>query len=85
MTEDFVPNTVLILPPGEKGEFRITRKKWIENEYSPEWVGESVRERALQLKTAMSMEILTDAFGNYVVKWYPQKESEYDSSNHSSP
>ena len=73
--------TILILPPGERGEFEISREAWLENEYSPEWIGESVRERAMQLNTTLAMQILTRDYNGpdetFIVKWYPVDERAY--------
>lgn len=63
--------TILLLPPGEVGEVVLTAKAWRENHYTVEGVGQSVKERAMELGIGMAMEINENSFGGVTIKWYP--------------
>lgn len=63
--------TILVLPPGDTGEITLTEKVWVENNYTVEGVGQSVKERAMELGVGMAMEINRGVFGGVTIKWYP--------------
>lgn len=62
--------TILILPEGDEGRINISDMAWVENNYTAEGVGQSVRERAMALGVPMAMEINRGPFGGIDIKWY---------------
>lgn len=69
--EDTLLPILLVLPPGANGSFDIHADQWYENGYTTEYIGEYIRDRAMELRQKIALEITTNQATRVItIKWY---------------